>query len=215
MTQVLIDGWPDGYIETNAWVEITAATVNHREAIKFLEKEMPIEESFPDEPEGALHYRVVGEEWQRPCGHPVPGNPDLRSHHPLTQYGPCVLCGGTGKIEVIGKIEQRLAATTADPATRLAAPASVAYLVGLPVTDMNVRKVESANGVITRREQEECCDCYGTGHEADWLHGDEGWPWEECEARVREGKLFWKLEVSNEPDPSMNVSDDQTTLPGT
>jgi hypothetical protein len=210
---VLIDGWPDGYIEERAWVEVTTATTERRHAIEALEEEMPIADMFPDEPEDGIHYRVTGQEWQRRMGQAVPGHDDLRVDHPLDQYGPCALCKGTGKIEIIAKIEQRLASTSADPATRLAAPASVAYMTGLPCTEMNLRKIERANGVVTRREDEECCDCHGTGKEADWIHGDEGWPYEKCEEGDEDAMLFWTISVSNEPDPSVNVSDEQTTLP--
>jgi hypothetical protein len=211
--EYLIDGWPDGHIEEHAWVEVTTATDSAKKAIEFLDKEMPIDDQFDSEPAGSYHYRVTGQEWQKPAGYPV--NADLRVERPLDDYGPCRMCKGTAKIDIIAKIEQRLASTSADPATRLAAPASVAWLVGMPVTPMNLRKIERANGVVTRRDQEECCDCHGTGKEADWIHGDEGWPWEACEEGADEGKLFWKLEVADEPDPRVNVSDEQTTLPET
>jgi hypothetical protein len=212
----LIDGWPDGYIEEKAWVEVTTLIDSKEKAIEFLENEMPIEDMFPDEPKGHLHYRVVGQEWQRRVGLPVPDT-DARVERPLDEYGPCHSCNGTGTYEVIEKIEQTAPrpALDADAATRLGSPPTVAWMVGMPVSPRNEEKIRSVGGVITKRRDAECEDCHGTGKEADWITGDEGWPYEACEEGSDEAMLFWKLEVSDEPDPAVNVSDEQTTLPET
>jgi hypothetical protein len=213
--EYLIDGWPDGHIEEHAWVEVTTATDSEQKAIAFLEKEMPIEDSFPDEPEGMLHYRVTGQEWQKPLGFPVPGSFEVRSEHPLDQYGDCSWCKGTAKVTVIDKLELASTPTAQDAASRLAAPPNAEAHEGMVLTEDRHRRITRAGMAVTRTHKEDCDGCHATGKDADWIHGDEGWPWEACEEGADEGKLFWKLEVSDEPDPRVNVSDEQTTLPET
>lgn len=210
----LIDGWPDGAIEERAWVEITSKTNTHASAIEYLEKEMPIEDVFPDDPD-CIVYVVTGTTWQRPAGHPVEGDDEIRVERPLDQYGPCRSCGGTKKISIIAKIEQRTPPHGRTPAERLAAPPNVRYLVGLPATERNLEKINRAGAVVTKRSDERCEDCHGTGKEADWLHGDDGFPWEECKEGDPEAMYFWTIEAQEKPEdyePPVNVSDDQITL---
>lgn len=213
----LIDGWPDGYVEDHAWVAITPETVTPAQAIEYLNEQMPIEDADPIMADEARYYVVIGWSFQRRVGLEVEGT-DRRVEHPLDQYGPCRTCKGRKKYTVIDKIELTHVGVE-DAASRLASPWDPTRHIGMPLTEDREGIVVRAGGVITARHEEDCDDCYGTGKEADWIDGDEGWPYQPCGPDDEGAVLYWNLEVRDEPGPhdpvNKKVSDHQITLPGT
>ncbi len=95
LATILVDD-TDGYIETNAWVEvIDGETDTEEKALACLEAEFPI----PDLPAGNVAwYLVTGRVHQKLSGYAVLGDDDVRSERPLTDYGdPCSDCEGRGR----------------------------------------------------------------------------------------------------------------------
>lgn len=62
--QVLVDGWPDDIIETDAWVEVTGLTSTEMMALKFLERKFPCD----DRPDGEMYSCLHEKEWFIPAG---------------------------------------------------------------------------------------------------------------------------------------------------
>lgn len=63
--QILVDGWPDDVIYSQAWVEVTGDTPNPVAAILFLERKFPLE----DRDEGERYTPSgTGSEWFEPMG---------------------------------------------------------------------------------------------------------------------------------------------------
>lgn len=209
----LIDGWPDGIIEERAWVEIHEQTPSAASAIEYLEKWMPIADVFIDDDDREHRYVVTGKSWHRPEGYPVPDIPDLRVQHPLKDYGPCAYCDATGKVQVIDKIERR-------NQTGGSQEDAEARFLGLVANNWNLERLFGRGFVVTRRKDDVCPNCHGSKHEADFIHilDDESIGWEECSPDHPEAMHFWNVEVMEVPEdesPAVEVSDEQTTLPGT
>lgn len=86
----LVDDYPDGAIEQNAWVEVTDKTATPYAAVEWLNNEV--------EPDEDMRYIVTGQSYQRPLGVEVPGSEgELRTAKPLDEYPTCDECKGTGK----------------------------------------------------------------------------------------------------------------------
>lgn len=185
----LIDGWPDGYVEERAWVEVTSRTDTEQKAISFLEGEFPSAEAHDD----PVVYVVDGTSWQRPTGFAVPGNYDLRSERPLDTYGPCLRCGGEGKIRVIEKLE--LSSVSIARHEELEG-----RMIGRPITERNRELIARAGGRILEEAREDCAQCYGTGKQGEWIHTEDGSPWESCDEQADEAMLFWNISLAPAPD---------------
>jgi hypothetical protein len=179
----LVDDYPDGAIESRAWVEKIPKTTWHpRDAIAWLEEEI--------EPPDNMRYIITGESHQRPAGFPVE-NSDARSIKPLDEYDPCRAEGCVeGRVEIIDKItgpqEHR------DWFERQE---------GYELTPKRKMLIEERGGRITETTRDSCEECYGTGKAGEFIFDScDPIPWEEAPADHPEALHFWNIELTDDPD---------------
>lgn len=65
---ILVDEWPDGYVDTHAWVKVTTLTPTPESAIARLQREFPVDEQGSGGE--AMRYECNGQVWKRCVGVP-------------------------------------------------------------------------------------------------------------------------------------------------
>lgn len=65
---ILVDEWPDGYIESWAWVKVTTLTDTPEKALAKLQRQFPVDEQGDGGEQ--MMYVVRGQVYKRPIGVP-------------------------------------------------------------------------------------------------------------------------------------------------
>ena len=63
--EILVDGWPDGYIDERAWVAVSDEIDTPEKAVALLEQEFP-----PEDIDDTAEYMSAGKCWMAPDGEP-------------------------------------------------------------------------------------------------------------------------------------------------